>query len=979
MLHFQTSVVLSILLFISCNQASVVVHASFLAQPKLIWTYLIPGSGQLGGPSFRKGNSVSFYDDTNAVYATSDDGSLHIIYPEESFVFQPPAVASSFTECRSGVAFSPSGIAVYAVIDVPAGTAFVAADGSVGTGGEATSRIVAVNPDGTLKWLVSLSGYVVGTPVIGVDGTNIYVSHNIRNSSGDYEGFITVILGSKGVVLYSELQEADRIGPYGPLANTVGTDGSDLVMWADSSSDGYASSGGTIFMLVQSQNSSGLEVKSFSNSTFTSVTKPAFLNTSMWMGGHESRLAAWIIDGGSQEELPTWRKNVQPTERNVSQPLINAPVASNEGLLFVTGNSYDLLCYDSGTGELVWTDTEGRSTYMSEPRVSEIVGSDSVVYAIEALNGNLRQHNAINGTRNWVFDCSNVTGVAGCQDGVEAEFSISANGNIVYYGDIFGRVVALQVADFATTVPTVVPTVSPTLSPTLSTTSSTTTSKPVTQKPTIAPSKLRSQMPFGAGNASAVKTIAPSVDRSTSPPASTTEGSKYPSSIGPVASVSAITTPSFAPSANGGSQKSNGGVSSASAQNSGPSGRNQSTTIIMTVVIAASVALIVGLASLFIMRQHKTKEIARDFAPGSAEDVVEKPTEQYQRREYEDFCKTSAASVLAEIEQMSPIRKSASKLKSSPNRSPLPTTPSTLASIEETENEDVTEIASTVNTIVDATSPITVIENDDGNVSIESDGSDHQQDKEFLPRRIDEEDGEISIESDESDNIEYQEEEEFLPRVLSSIFDAESDDEEVNNDASGFLSTTLASMFGRANTESPPPQPRGDNKDDNDSDSGGTSTSSEHSGSSSGSNDRNGRRDHSDNDNDGCSYLPPFNSMFGKSDPPPLPHVEEEKKIDDIERASNPMSSHDDWSIDSSSVYIDDDKKLEHEDAACQPSQAHTPQRNPPAEATGMWNSILATLSETEKALGFTPDSTPKKSHRSILKHPDFPEDERSV
>jgi hypothetical protein len=181
------------------------------------------------------------------------------------------------------------------------------------------SRIVAVNPDGTLKWLVSLSGYVVGTPVIGVDGTNIYVSHNIRNSSGDYEGFITVILGSKGVVLYSELQEADRIGPYGPLANTVGTDGSDLVMWADSSSDGYASSGGTIFMLVQSQNSSGLEVKSFSNSTFTSVTKPAFLNTSMWMGGHESRLAAWIIDGGSQEELPTWRKNVQPTERNVSQ------------------------------------------------------------------------------------------------------------------------------------------------------------------------------------------------------------------------------------------------------------------------------------------------------------------------------------------------------------------------------------------------------------------------------------------------------------------------------------------------------------------------------------------------------------------------------------------------------------------------------------------------------------------------------------
>lgn len=121
-----------LLLLSSCMS----VHGSFLEQPQMSWTFQIPGSGTLGGRSFRKGNSITIQDDTDTVYATADDGSLHIIGLGKSLLFEAPQVSSTFTECRSGVSFHPDGFAVYAVIDTPLGTAFVQADGSTDTGGE---------------------------------------------------------------------------------------------------------------------------------------------------------------------------------------------------------------------------------------------------------------------------------------------------------------------------------------------------------------------------------------------------------------------------------------------------------------------------------------------------------------------------------------------------------------------------------------------------------------------------------------------------------------------------------------------------------------------------------------------------------------------------------------------------------------------------------------------------------------------------
>lgn len=104
-----------------------------------------------------------------------------------------------------------------------------------------------------------------------------------------------------------------------------------------------------------------------------------------------------------------------------------------------------------------WVDFQGRSSYQTEAKLSEPIGLPAVIYVIEVrqekgffppcsrlcfahgdtcfldgaiqhLTGRVRQHDALSGNRNWVFDCVTLTGIASCQDSVEAEFRYVLNG-----------------------------------------------------------------------------------------------------------------------------------------------------------------------------------------------------------------------------------------------------------------------------------------------------------------------------------------------------------------------------------------------------------------------------------------------------------------------------------------------------------------------------------------------------------------------
>jgi hypothetical protein len=153
--------------------------------------------------------------------------------------------------------------------------------------------------------------------------------------------------------------------------------------------------------------------------------------------------------------------------------------------LIVAGVDNDLYAVETKRGRDFWF-ASGRSQIVANPQLWE-TDTQSVVYVVEILDGTFRQHDLYSGERLWDFSCADLSalGFGGdewCQDSVEAEFAIAPSGNVIYYGDIFGRITSLEIATFATEAPTVSPTMQPSSNPTDQATS------PPNPSPSAAPS-----------------------------------------------------------------------------------------------------------------------------------------------------------------------------------------------------------------------------------------------------------------------------------------------------------------------------------------------------------------------------------------------------------------------------------------------------------------------------------------------------------
>jgi hypothetical protein len=105
---------------------ALVTNAEYFDDPVVQWSYQIGGSGALGGRSFRNTNGIVPSFDQSSVFATADDGSLHILKPnnlEASIVVEPPTAEGAYAEGRSSVAISETdgvfNFAVYAVVVTP--------------------------------------------------------------------------------------------------------------------------------------------------------------------------------------------------------------------------------------------------------------------------------------------------------------------------------------------------------------------------------------------------------------------------------------------------------------------------------------------------------------------------------------------------------------------------------------------------------------------------------------------------------------------------------------------------------------------------------------------------------------------------------------------------------------------------------------------------------------------------------------------
>lgn len=194
------------------------------------------------------------------------------------------------------------------------------------------SRVIALNPDGSERWIVSLDGEVVGTPAIGLDKDTIYVSHNVPNTvdnGENYRGKITLLRDNGGIpIIAAEIFPEDRFGPFGPLTvktTTLDDDSSEVVFVAESWGGGYTYNG-YVYYLTPSRGGYALEV--FSDWGFSSVAAPAVsANADMlWMAGVGSTVGGWAGDsftsvfasGGPPAE-PNWQSTfVQSGEDNVT-------------------------------------------------------------------------------------------------------------------------------------------------------------------------------------------------------------------------------------------------------------------------------------------------------------------------------------------------------------------------------------------------------------------------------------------------------------------------------------------------------------------------------------------------------------------------------------------------------------------------------------------------------------------------------------
>lgn len=120
------------------------------------------------------------------------------------------------------------------------------------------------------------------------------------------------------------------------------------------------------------------------------------------------------------------------------------------------GVNSDVYCVMTRNGRVGWSQIT-ESQIVVRPLIWED-DSRSVIYTIESLNGRITQFDLYTGETYWQYSCADFGALDDlCQASVEAEFAIAPSGNIVYYGDVFGRIMSLEIASFETGAPTTTP------------------------------------------------------------------------------------------------------------------------------------------------------------------------------------------------------------------------------------------------------------------------------------------------------------------------------------------------------------------------------------------------------------------------------------------------------------------------------------------------------------------------------------------
>jgi outer membrane protein assembly factor BamB len=428
------------------------------------------------------------------------------------------------------------------------------------------SRVIAVaHPNNRLLWISdSVPGQIQGTPIISQSskdpGRYIFVTHNMNVTLGDpIGGFSMIQADADGKLVFTEVAGTsrrdptftDRIEtlavPYGPLGvahkpnfgRYPGGEGNsnDLLIWSTSSEDGEGPNGYTRAFqlpLTFAPEFAATQTTVFLREVrWNAVAKPALSSNgyNLFFGVRASGVRGWSgVPDFSENGNIAFPLQQDPNEPRL--PVMNAPVFSTlENVIFMSAAAPYFYGIDVNTGNILWQ-FQGEAKFNSRAQVSS---DDFLVYTTQ-VNGRVTAHLLNDGSPFWSITCADIGGSA-CFDDLAAEFSVSPYGLVLYYGDRFGNVKAIQIAESS------VPTAAPTLFQTAQT-SGAPTGEPTpvptplapTPRPTTSPTAMNSAKPTTSSVPSDAPSFTPtSLQASTEAPTAST-GAPTASTEAPTAS-----------------------------------------------------------------------------------------------------------------------------------------------------------------------------------------------------------------------------------------------------------------------------------------------------------------------------------------------------------------------------------------------------------------------------------------------------------
>ena len=159
-------------------------------------------------------------------------------------------------------------------------------------------------------WYKKLNGVAMGSPVLGIGGRYIYITHNTkqRDAAGFTRGFLSAIDQKNGRLVFSD--SADNFAPFGPPAITFRY-GNDILYWGQSWDNGNRLSGCLYKYVNGSKKIAVIQKLNWSVSAAPLISESG---TSIWMGGTESSLSGWT-NRQRFSNLPTFRKKVGSTPK----------------------------------------------------------------------------------------------------------------------------------------------------------------------------------------------------------------------------------------------------------------------------------------------------------------------------------------------------------------------------------------------------------------------------------------------------------------------------------------------------------------------------------------------------------------------------------------------------------------------------------------------------------------------------------------